>query len=51
VVQDVDAYHAQLLRMGVTVMSPLSDQPWGIREFSVKTLDGHRIQIGQSIKR
>lgn len=48
-VDDADAYYAQLLRNGVAPLSPIADEPWGMREFSINTPDGHRIRIGQSI--
>lgn len=48
-VDDADGYHAQLKAKGVEILSPISDKPWGMREFSVKTPEGHRIMIGQSI--
>ena len=49
-VDDVNAYHAQLQEKGVTPLSPLADEPWGMREFSIVTPDGHRIRIGQDIR-
>ncbi len=49
-VDDANAYHAELRRNGVDSLSPLADQPWGMREFSIRTPDGHRIMIGQSIE-
>lgn len=47
-VDDVDAYHAQVERAGVQVEPP-ADMPWGMREFGIKTPDGHRIRIGQTV--
>ena len=48
-VDDANAYYAQLQRSGIAPLSPLADEPWGMREFSIKTPDGHRIRIGQSL--
>jgi len=48
-VDDADAYHAELERKGVESLSPLADEPWGMREFSIRTPDGHRIRFGQRI--
>ena len=48
-VDDVNAFHAQLQHNGVESLSPLADEPWGMREFSIRTPDGHRIRIGQSL--
>lgn len=49
-VDDVDRYYDELIAKGVEMMLPLSDKPWGMREFGVRTPDGHRIMIGQLIE-
>ena len=47
-VDDVDAYHARILASGLTArIGTVVDEPWGMREFSLTTPDGHRIRIGQ----
>jgi hypothetical protein len=28
----------------------IEDKSWGMREFALRTVDGHRIMIGHSIK-
>ena len=48
-VDDVDAYHAQVERAGLTPLDAVADKPWGMREFGIRTPDGHRIRIGQTI--
>lgn len=48
-VDDADSYYDELKAKAVEMMSPLSDKPWGMREFGVRTPDGHRIMIGQLI--
>ncbi len=48
-VDDVDEYHAQLTQKGIATLDGISDKPWGMREFGIKTPDGHRIMIGQRI--
>lgn len=50
VVDDVDAYHAQLQKHAVEFVVSLDDKPWGMREFGIRTSDGHRILIGQVIE-
>jgi catechol 2,3-dioxygenase-like lactoylglutathione lyase family enzyme len=47
-VDDVDAYRAQVQRAGVQ-LDAVEDKPWGMREFGLKTPEGHRIRIGQMI--
>ncbi|MGZ3429874.1 MAG: VOC family protein, partial [Polyangia bacterium] len=42
VVDDVDAYHARAVAHGVELVKPLRDEPWGAREFGLRTVDGHR---------
>ncbi|MFT3764581.1 MAG: VOC family protein [Minicystis sp.] len=46
VVDDVDRYHDQVCAKGVEIVKPLRDEPWGMREFGLRTVDGHRIMIG-----
>ena len=48
-VSSADDYHAAIQAAGGQILSPLEDKPWNMREFSVKTVDGHRITIGQPI--
>jgi catechol 2,3-dioxygenase-like lactoylglutathione lyase family enzyme len=48
-VDDADAYHAQAQAAGATILQPADDKPWGMREFAIKTPDGHRIMIGHAI--
>jgi catechol 2,3-dioxygenase-like lactoylglutathione lyase family enzyme len=48
-VDDADAYYAQLKQKGVSFLGGITDKPWGMREFGVRTPDGHRIMIGQKI--
>ncbi|MBC7783036.1 MAG: VOC family protein [Burkholderiales bacterium] len=49
VIDDVDAYRGDLESKGVDFLSAVSDKPWGMREFGIKTPDGHRIMIGKRI--
>lgn len=46
-VDDVDAYLAQITAAGGRPIAPLEDKPWGMREAGIRTPDGHRIMIGQ----
>ena len=48
-VDDVDAYYAQMQRAGVGSVGAVKDQPWGMREFGIRTPDGHRITVGQNV--
>lgn len=48
VVDDVDAWWTRLA--GHTdIVKPISDEPWGMRELGLRTIDGHRIMVGQPL--
>ncbi len=51
VVDDVDAYWNTVRALGVEVMAQLTDKPWGMREFGIRTPDGHRLMIGQDVEK
>jgi len=46
VVDRVDAYHERARGAGAEIVKPLRDEPWGMREFGLRTADGHRLMIG-----
>ena len=48
-VDDADAWYEQIKAAGGKVLRPPSNQPWGMREFPIVTVDGHRIMLGQQI--
>jgi catechol 2,3-dioxygenase-like lactoylglutathione lyase family enzyme len=48
-VDDVNGYYAQLTQKGINSLDGIADKPWGMREFGIRTPDGHRIMIGQKI--
>ena len=48
VVDDVDGYFQEIQARNVETLSSPADKPWGMREFGLRTPDGHRIMIGQS---
>jgi len=49
VVDDVDAYFETVLTNGATILKSVKSEPWGMREFSLRTVDGHRIVVGQDL--
>lgn len=49
VVDDIDALHAKVAAAGVEFVKALVTEPWGMREFGVRTIDGHRIMLGQEV--
>jgi len=36
-------------RAGAELIKELRSEPWGMREFGVRTVDGHRIMFGQEV--
>ena len=49
-VDDVDAYHAEIAPRGADFQFGPKDQPWGLRELAVRTIDGHRIMFCHALK-
>ena len=48
-VDDADAWHAQALGAGAEITKGLKDEPWGMREFGLRTVDGHRLMVGHEL--
>jgi len=34
---------------GADILKTIRDEQWGMREFALRTIDGHRIMFGQDI--
>ena len=51
VVDDVDAEAARLAGVGVRVLSPPTDRPWGHRTLYVLDPDDHVVELAQEIPR
>jgi catechol 2,3-dioxygenase-like lactoylglutathione lyase family enzyme len=47
IVEDVDRLHDEVAGRGALVIAPPTTEPWGLREFSIRTPDGHRIRFGE----
>ena len=45
-VDDIDSLHAAVLAKGAVLIKDLRDESWGMREFGIRTVDGHRIMFG-----
>lgn len=48
---DVDEFHAGLKARGAAILNGPADRPWGMRDFQVETIDGHRIVFSQELAR
>ncbi len=44
-VQDLEKLHQAAVENGMEVVLPITDQPWGSREFRLKHPDGHILRI------
>jgi len=49
-VANIDGLYQEYKGRGVVFLSDIEDKPWGQREFSIRTIDGHRIMFGETIK-
>jgi predicted enzyme related to lactoylglutathione lyase len=48
-VTGVDALHAQAVERGAVVVAPLTDHPWGLRDFVAEIPGGHRLAFGERL--
>lgn len=48
-VSDATALFEEYRAAGAEFTQPLADKPWGMREFGVRTIDGHRLMFGQEL--
>jgi len=47
--EGLDQLNQEFSARGAQVISEPEDEPWGLREFSIRTPDGHRIRSGEPI--
>jgi uncharacterized glyoxalase superfamily protein PhnB len=48
-VTGIDAFYDSVRAANGELIKPLRDEPWGMREFGVRTCDGHRIMFGSPV--
>ena len=48
-VSGIDDYYQTLVGAGVTIIVPLEDRPYGMRDFRIADLSGNELSIGQAI--
>ena len=46
-VDDVDALHDEFAKRGVTIIRPPQDEPYGLRDFTIETVTGHRLTFAR----
>ena len=44
-IDEIDAIYASVLSSGAKICKAIRDEPWGMREFGLVTVDGHRIMF------
>ncbi len=49
VVDDASAYYREFGSKNAEFIKHLRDEPWRMREFGIRTIDGHRIMFGQEL--
>jgi catechol 2,3-dioxygenase-like lactoylglutathione lyase family enzyme len=49
IVEGVDRIHEELAARGAEVTSKPVTEPWGLREFAIRTPDGHRLRFGERV--
>lgn len=48
-VSNIDEYFERVSAKGAEIIKPLQDEPWFMREFGIRTVDGHRMMFGSLI--
>jgi catechol 2,3-dioxygenase-like lactoylglutathione lyase family enzyme len=49
IVDGIGPYYERVRAAGAVLIKPLRDEPWGMREFGLRTIDGHRIMVGAQL--
>jgi len=49
-VNDVDSYYDEIIGRGATVAAAPADQPYGIREFGLRDINGVELVFGQDVE-
>jgi uncharacterized glyoxalase superfamily protein PhnB len=50
-VDDVDGHHGRTQAANAKIVAPLSDKPWGLRQYTAEDLEGHRWEFSQQMQR
>lgn len=49
VVDDADSYYREFRGKNANFIKHVRDEPWRMREFGIRTIDGHRMMFGQEL--
>lgn len=50
-VSDADEIYLEFRAKGIIITSELKDQPWGVREFTFRDINGYFIRVAQSFEK
>jgi catechol 2,3-dioxygenase-like lactoylglutathione lyase family enzyme len=50
IIEGLDEYHRVISSRGAEVIADPADKRWGLREFVIRTPDGHRIMFAEPIR-
>lgn len=48
-IENIDNFYNDCRSNDIKILSHIEYKPWGQREFSIRTVDGHRITFGEEI--
>ena len=48
-VENIDSLYREYQSKEVEILNEIGDKSWGQREFSIRTIDGHRIMFGEEL--
>ena len=48
-VENIDELYNEYQSKEIEILSSIENKPWGQREFSIRSIDGHRITFGEEI--
>jgi catechol 2,3-dioxygenase-like lactoylglutathione lyase family enzyme len=49
-IDHIDEFYREIVARGALVTSAPADKAWGLREFGLRTPDGHRVTCGELIR-
>jgi len=47
---NIDEYYAEVQRKGVKIVADIKDEPFGVRDFTVKDIDGYQLTFNQRLQ-
>jgi predicted enzyme related to lactoylglutathione lyase len=49
-IDEIDSFYASVVASGAEIRKTIRDEPWGMREFGLATVDGHRIMFASVLR-